>query len=95
MAKQFKEGLNTAVFTTRFIIENKDTITFVYHFDEDGAWQFSGTQQAGDDDYRVVSLEEIIKLDKTVLELADLPLGYEAYRLDNKSPWIIKKSLQT
>lgn len=91
MSKHFAESLNTAVFTTKFILENKSPILFVYHYEEDGAWQFSGSENAvTDDDYRVISLEEVIQLDNTVLELADLPLGGEAYRLDIKSPWIIK-----
>jgi hypothetical protein len=91
MSKHFEESLNTAVFTTKFILENKSPILFVYHYEEDGAWQFSGLENPiSDDDYRVISLDEVIQLDNTVLELADLPLGGEAYRLDIKSPWIIK-----
>jgi hypothetical protein len=91
MSKHFAESLNTAVFTTKFILENKSPILFVYHYEEDGAWQFSGSENTvSDDDYRVISLDEVIQLDNTVLELADLPLGGEAYRLDIKSPWIIK-----
>ena len=91
MSKHFAESLNTAVFTTKFILENKSPILFVYHYEEDGAWQFSGSENTvSDDDYRVISLEEVIQLDNTVLELTDLPLGGEAFRLDIKSPWIIK-----
>lgn len=91
MNKHFAESLNTAVFTTKYILENKSPILFVYHYEEDGAWQFSGSENnVSDDDYRVISLEEVIQLDRTVLALADLPLGGAAYRLDIKSPWIIK-----
>ena len=38
--KQFKENLNTAVFTTKFVLKQKRTITYVTHDAEDGAWQF-------------------------------------------------------
>lgn len=86
--KQFKENLDTAVFTTKYILEKKSPIIHVYHYDEDGAWQFSGQEQIEkDEDFRVVSLEEIIRLDNSVLEVSDLPLGYEAHRKNVDLPW--------
>lgn len=40
-------------------------------------------------DARVVSLQEILELDSTLLKLADLPIGYEATRNDKYSNWEI------
>lgn len=86
--KSFKEDLNTAVITTKFVLERKSPILHVFHYEDDGSWQFSGNEaNLGDDDFRVVSLEEIISLDSTVLELADLPLGKEAHRKDITASW--------
>jgi hypothetical protein len=85
----FKEKLNTAVFTTRFVLEKSSSILIVFHFD-DGNWQFSGIEDnLSDDDFRVVSLGEIIELDSTVLELCDMPINSEARRLSRDSPWRI------
>ena len=84
--KEFKDDLDTAVFTTRHILEGAP-ILYVYHFDEDGAWQFSSNEN--EDDIRIVSLEEIINLDNSILEIADLELGATAYRKSDKSKWII------
>jgi hypothetical protein len=87
--KAFEENLNTAVFTTRFVLEEKSPILFAFHYD-DGTWQFSGSERnLSDDDYRVVSLGEIIEHDESVIQLATMPTGSEAMRLDSDSPWRI------
>lgn len=90
MNKTFAESLNTAVFATKYILERKSPILYVYHYEEDGAWQFSGKEKCEDSDYRIISLEEMINIDNSILELADLPLGGEAYREDGYSKWKIK-----
>jgi hypothetical protein len=94
--KTFKDSLNTAVFITTFVFKDKKPITHVLHEIEDGAWQFFS-----DDDYddfekvaMVVSLDEIIEFDKTVLEIADLPLGYYATRKSIAENWAIHMNLQ-
>jgi hypothetical protein len=85
----FKENLNTAVFTTRFVLKESASILFVFHFD-DGNWQFSGIEDnLSDDDFRVVSLREIIEYDSSVVELGDMPINSEARRLSRNSPWRI------
>lgn len=89
---QFKESLNTAVFTTRYVVEELSPILFVYH-DDDGSWQFhGGEQEILDEDMRLVALEEIIKLDKSILELANMPIGFEAVRSDDQSSWKVISS---
>ncbi len=64
----------------------------MFHHEEDGAWEFIGVSSYEEQDYIVVSLEEIIMLDNTVLEIADLPLGHEAYREKRNRPWVISQS---
>jgi len=87
--KTFNEKSNTAVFTTRFVIERISPILFVFHFN-DGSWQFSGPEEnLSDGDFRVIALDEVIEIDSTVLEIADMPLGCEAFRIDRDSPWRI------
>ena len=75
--KKFKDGINTAVFTTKFIVHDKKEITYVSHDFEDGAWEFFSDDNF--DNYEeiamILSLDEIIQIDKSVLEIADLPLG--------------------
>ena len=89
--KKFKDGLNTAVFTTKFVVLDKKEISYVSHYLEDGAWQFSSDDKF--DNYEevamILSLDEIIKLDKSILEITDLPLGFIATRKTKTDNWTI------
>ena len=40
-----------------------------------------------DEDYKIVSLEEIIKIDRSIQNILDLSLGEEAYRKNIEEPW--------
>lgn len=92
--KKFKEPDNTAVFTTKFVITDKKEITVVTHEKEDGAWQFFSEDDF--DDYSkvamIVGLGQIIKLDSSILELADMPVGYSAKRKDKGEKWVITET---
>jgi hypothetical protein len=89
--KIFSDALNTAVFTTRFVISENSPILFVYHF-EDGYWQFSGPEdEVKNEDIKLVALSEIIKIDPTILEISDLPYSWEATRSHIGSSWIKRK----
>jgi hypothetical protein len=92
-SKVFKEPLNTAVFTTQYVIEENKGITYVTHDADDGAWQFFSDDKFEDFEKvaKVVGLGEIIERDKSILELADMPVGYYAYRKSVKDKWIIRK----
>jgi hypothetical protein len=85
---QFLDPPNTAVFTSARVLDGEDWVHYVAHDDQDGAWQFhpfSGpTSEA---EATVVSLERMLKLDPSIEELADLPLGWHAWRDDENSPW--------
>lgn len=90
--KRFKEDLNTAVITTKYVLELKSPILYVFHFD-DGFWQFSGAEKdLSDSDYKLISLEEITNLDPSILEVSNIPFNSEAYRKDINSKWYIKSS---
>lgn len=91
MEKIFQDELNIYIFTTKFVIEQKEVITLVSH-DIDGDWQFMSESPFNEADARVLSLQEILSHDPSLLELADLPLGYEAHRKDIDAEWEIYKS---
>ena len=91
--KKFEENINTAVFTTSFVVTGKNEITYVTHEIEDGAWQFFSNDKFEnyEDVAMIVSLGEIIELDNTLLDLADLPLGYTASRQSVRDTWERRK----
>ena len=89
----FADPGDTAVFTSKFVIEDEETITYVSHDADDGAWQFhSETGSADLDDARLVALKRICALDPTVLLLADLPLGWRAWRASKDAEWVREKA---
>lgn len=91
--KRFDDPINTAVFTTVHVMNKHSPILGVYHY-LDGAWQFMGEDTG--EDYEeicmIVGLGEIINIDKSVLELADLPIGHRAIRNSRKDKWVIDKT---
>lgn len=88
---KFTDSLNTAVFTSKYILNDKKPILFVYHYKDDGAWEFVGDEILNDHDYTVASLDEIIQIDHSVLEVASMYLGYYARRDKVGGKWIIDK----
>jgi hypothetical protein len=85
----FEDPPNVAVITVRAIIERRDWIAYVSHDSDDGGWQFH-TSEPGpprEADAAVVALREIVRLDESVAELADLPLGWHAWRAAKNAPW--------
>jgi hypothetical protein len=91
-SKKFKESLSTAVFTTFHVMKEGSPIVLISH-ELDGDWQFMGNELI--EDYTkvamVVSLEEVIKSDKSILRIADLQIGYCATRKTKSDKWIVSK----
>tara|TARA_R110002072_G_scaffold36858_18_gene108282 strand:+ start:7411 stop:7707 length:297 start_codon:yes stop_codon:yes gene_type:complete len=84
----FADPENTAVFTTRQVVEGLSPILLVTHDEDDGAWQFlfGTTDDLGDS--RVVGLRAIVELDSSLVELADLPMGWAARREGPEHSWV-------
>jgi len=83
---KFREAKNLGIFTTRQWLELGKPILKVVH-DNDGDWQFLTGDQMPDDG-KLVSLEEMVKSDKTLNEVFDLDYGEEAEREWIEGEWI-------
>lgn len=92
--KVFPDSLNTAVFTTKFVVHDRKEITYISHDFEDGAWEFYSDDNFDnyEDIVLILSLDEIIQLDISLLEVADLPLGFVATRKSKADDWTIIKN---
>jgi hypothetical protein len=88
----FTDPENTAVISTVGVIKRREPVCLVCH-DEDGSWQFLDGGPFIVADAMVVSLSEVVTSDHSLLELADLPLGWQAARKSAHSMW--QRSLQT
>ena len=82
----FDQPPNCTVFSVREIVFSGKPILFVSH-DNDGDWQFLTGEGVREEDAAVIGLREIVEPDGTVLELADLPLGWIAVRQSANASW--------
>ncbi len=87
---KYHEEKNLGVYTTHHAFEGK-SILYVHH-NENGDWQFHTEYDPKTEDSKLVSLEEIIKLDFTLNEVYSLNYGQTAYRNKIGTEWTIEES---
>jgi hypothetical protein len=83
----FDDPENVATFTVRQITEGKQPILLVSHDADEGMWQFLTGEPIDMADALLVSLRSVYRLDPSIGELADLPLGWQARRSAVGEPW--------
>jgi hypothetical protein len=83
----FEDSRNTAAITTRQVLEEGAPILRVTHEADDGCWQFLCGTTDETSDGRVVGLGWLCDRDASLLELADLPEGWHAWRERPGAPW--------
>jgi hypothetical protein len=88
---KFYEEKTLAVCTTRQAFEG-DPILYVYH-DEDGYWQFLTHLDPATADSKIVSLEQITRLDASINEIYHLQHGWRAWRSSSYDDWQYEKYL--
>jgi hypothetical protein len=89
MTWPFQDDPSVAVFTSKGVVEGGDWIHLVSHDEEDGAWQFHNIYGApeAESDARIVSLHTMLIIDPGLIALADLPLGWIAWRDTANGIW--------
>jgi hypothetical protein len=86
----FDQPPNVAVITTKRIIWQGYPVLSVWHDDDDEDidwWQFLDGFDIDDEAGAIVGLGEMVKQDRSLLELADLPAGWVAWRASPGEPW--------
>lgn len=83
---RFEDAPNTAVITTRPVLDGREPILLVTHDEDDGGWQFLG-DTVDEESAAIVGLGTIVDRDASVVELHDLPLGWRARRAEAGAPW--------
>jgi hypothetical protein len=63
-----------------------EPILYVEHHADDRGWQFLGVGPRRDD-AETIALDKAIELDEAILQLADLPPGWFAFRDCVTAPW--------
>jgi hypothetical protein len=82
----FDENPRLGVLTTAAVLQGAP-ILMVSHDEDDGGWQFLCGTSNDPEDGRIVHLEEIVGRDPTVTAVADLPLGWIAFRSAVGAEW--------
>jgi hypothetical protein len=83
----FDDPENLDVFTLKRIAQDSSPILRVTHDEDDGGWQFLDGGEVLMDEAFLVSLRNITHLDPSLVELADLPIGWVAERDASGEPW--------
>jgi hypothetical protein len=83
----FDDPENVVTMTVRQITHSGQPILLVSHDADDGMWQFLTGGPFEMADAMLVSLREVYRIDPSIVELADLPLGWQASRSAVGKPW--------
>ena len=84
----FPDAPNTMCFTCCHILNDNEPIAYITH-DEDGYWQFLCGRNHTEDEAKIVSLAEMLEIDKSAAKFADLKRGECAEKRDGS--WVLRK----
>ena len=73
--------------TTVHVMQRGAIITRAYHDESDHGWQFFPEHVTLTRDAMIVALREIVSVDPSITEIADLPPGWMAQRDSADAPW--------
>jgi hypothetical protein len=84
----FADPPDLACMTVAPIVNGDLPILLVAHdTDDGGSWQFLSGAPFDVSDGRLVTLASLVRRDRSLLELANLPLRWQAWRQGPDSPW--------
>jgi len=84
----FADPQNLAVITVVQVLRHGMPVLYVTHDADDGGWQFLTGEAADVADAMVVSLQEMVRHDPSLAALADLPIGWCAWRERKEADWL-------
>ena len=84
----FPDTPHTRVYLSETVHKGTESVTYVSHDAEDGAWQFLGDSMDGGGGPVISCFHHPIDNDPTLSELANLPLGWCATRSKPGEAWI-------
>lgn len=82
----FDEPKNLAVITTKSIMREGKPVLYVFHTEEE-EWSFMDGEPPKVENGMVVGLSTMMQHDSSLLELANLPPGWVAWRESRNAVW--------
>jgi hypothetical protein len=89
---EWHHPLNIAVITVAEVLSGQRDVLLVRHDDGPGGWQFYDGEDVSGRKPAVVTREDILKLDPSLAEVTDLPVGWLAWRNAKRQPWTREES---
>jgi hypothetical protein len=89
----FDQSENCAVVSVRQVMVADAPVLLVTHDEEDHGWQFLPGEEIQMADAVLVSFKSVLAKDPTLFEVADLPPGWRAHRVNSTSPWVRERVL--
>jgi len=83
----FDDPRNLATFTVDEVLSGAKPILHVSHDVSDGGWQFLTGEPVELEHAKLVCLADVVELDPSLAEIADLRLGWSAHRESVAAPW--------
>ena len=83
----FAESVNVAAISTVHVLNKSKPILLVTHDADDGSWQVLCGTTNDPTEGRVLCLGCLFAQDPTIGELADLPMGWQAWRTAVSTHW--------
>ena len=84
------DPLDPVAITVPDVVAGKTSIVLVIHDSGHGGWQFMDGQDVKGRKPAVIPKEVLLRLDPSLAELKDLPVGWRARRASSNFPWIRK-----
>ena len=79
-AWKFDQTPEVSALTTKQVLEKDLPVLLVIHYGDDCSWAFLCDTTEEESDSKMTTMEEMVKKDPTLEEIADLPPGWIAYR---------------
>lgn len=83
----FADPPETEVITLDRLLKGDAPLRLVTHDEDDGSWQFLDGEHLFEEDAALVSLGFMTALEPSIVALADLPVGWYAWREATNDPW--------
>jgi len=85
---KFDENENVSCIVCDHVMNREREILLVTHDMGDGQWGFlCGEEDHNMENYKLISLKEVIEIDNSVNELYEIPLGFGATRGTQEQKW--------
>ena len=84
---RFADPEGTEVITLKRVLRGARAVLLVTHDEDDATWQFLDGEHVFEEDGILVCLGEMVQFDPSLSELADLPVGWYAWRTAAGQPW--------